>query len=245
MTEKKDFIDEIIELFCRCYKLHKGIEYSIGRGKKHYYPGLERNWIGNLISIYKQSKPESDTKMALRDFEKLFNTLFNHNYGNSYLGDITLYKICFKINEYRTAIRNPDKINKKGFDITQNTWHNQQEKSLIQIAPQLPAQLKVADEKFYQVTKLPQQIIREYTNEEIQIIKQELLRLAAARDENFTSDTVEEWIRCFAELNYSVSMVVKAIRLAKLQPKYASKEFAMFLNVDTRSYYEKYQHKKS
>ena len=242
MDKEKDFVDKIIDLFCESYKAYKQTEYSIGRGKKHYYPGIDRGYVGYLISIYKKTKSDTDTETALSDFKKLFDAILNHNYSNPYLADITLYKICFKLNDYKAA-RNSKTNGKAGFDQSSNTWLSSSSPVLIQ-NKQTGLTVQPDTKYFHQVTKLPEQNVKIYTDDELNVIQDELLRLAKARDENYSPDVAGEWIRCFGELNMSVSQVVKAIRLAKLQPKYASKEFAMFLKVDLNDYYQKYPQKK-
>lgn len=242
MKKDKDFVDNIIDLFCESYKAAKGIEYSIGKGKTHYYSGVDRGYIGYLISIYKKASPDSDSDKALSDMKKYFDAVLSHKYSNTYLNDITLYKVCFKLNDYKAA-RNAQPSNKGGFDQANNTWSNST--SLMVIQKKETGLIVQPDTKyFHMVTKLPEQTIKLYTDDELNVITDELLRCAKARDENYSQDTVSEWIRCFGELNMSVSQVVKAIRLAKLQPKYASKEFAMFLKVDLNDYYHKYPTKK-
>ena len=222
----------IIDLFCESYSSAKGEAYVIGLGKKHYYNSIERQYISNLISIYKQSKPDSDTETALQDFKKLFNTILNYNYDSPYLANVTLFKICFKLNDYKTYITN-HKLNKKEFTASSN---------ITQKADALIVSGNIS--KTSMVTKLPEIEQKYYTNDELDVIKDEMLRLAAARDDKYSEETMFEWIRCFSELNYSASKVVKCIRLAKLQPKYKTKEFAMFLQVDLNEYYTKYPQKK-
>ena len=253
MDKEKDFVDRIIDLFCESYKTYKQSEYSIGRGKKYFYPGVDRGYVGYLMSIYKKQKPDADTETALADFKKLFDTIINFNYSAPYLADITLYKICFKLNDYKAA-RNSKPSNKSGFDQDSNRWSkdiNFQEGIAVMSqgisivsSPETALMVQPDTKYFHQVTKLPEQSVKLYTDDELNVITDELLRCAKARDENYSQDTVTEWIRCFGELNMSVSQVVKAIRLAKLMPKFASKEFAMFLKVDLNDYYHKYPTKK-
>lgn len=242
MDKKKDFVDNIIDLFCESYRAAKGIEYSIGKGKTHYYSGVDRGYIGYLLSIYKKASPDADSEKALSDMKKYFDAVMSHNYKNSYLAEVTLYKVCFKLNDYKAA-RNTQPNNKAGFDQQNNTWHNSTMPMVIQ-KKETGLIVQPDTKYFHQVTKLPEQTVKLYTDDEMNVITDELLRCAKARDENYSQDTVTEWIRCFGELNMSVSQVVKAIRLAKLQPKYASKEFAMFLKVDLNDYYHKYPTKK-
>lgn len=242
MDKNKDYIDNIIDSFCDIYESEKKTMYAIGRGKKHYYPGAERAWVGNLISIYRSTKPDADTQTALEDFRKLFQVILKHKYSSAYLQDVTLYKVCFKLNEYREAIRNPQ-YTKKGFDPGKNHWNSINQNTLL-IENKTTTAVCINKDKFYSVTKLPVQNITVYSLEELDIIKDELLRFAAARDENFTLAVIEEWIKCFEELGYSVSKVVKSIRLAKLQPKFNTTEFAIFTQINTDEYYQKYPHKK-
>jgi hypothetical protein len=253
MDKKKDFVDNIIDLFCESYKAAKGMEYSIGKGKTHYYSGVDRGYIGYLLSIYKKASPDADSEKALSDMKKYFDAVLSHEYPNSYLQEVTLYKVCFKLNDYKAA-RNTKPSNKGGFDQGSNRWSkdiNFQEGIAVRSqglsvvsSPETALMVQPDTKYFHQVTKLPEQTIKLYTDDEMNVITDELLRCAKARDENYSQDTVTEWIRCFGELNMSVSQVVKAIRLAKLQPKYASKEFAMFLKVDLNDYYHKYPTKK-
>lgn len=234
MSDNKDYIDRIIDLFCESYYNARKEPYSIGRGKKHYYNSIERQYVVNLISIYKQSKPDADTETALSDFQKLFDVIMNHKYESPYLSSVTLFKVCYKLNDYKNYIQN--KHSKKEFNEDANTWYNSDKTSNA---------VAILDNKVSKITKLPEIDKRYYTEDEETVIKEELLRFARARDENYSPETVNEWIRCFSELNYTVSKVVKCIRLAKLQPKYKTKEFAMFLQVDLNEYYRKYLPKKN
>lgn len=236
MSAEKDYIDRIIEMFCDSYFSAKKEPYIIGLGKKHYYNSADRQYVSNLISVYKQSKPDADTDTALNDFKKLFDTILNYSYESSFLASVTLYKVCHKLNDYKNYITNNKKAGNKEFNTANNAWINN---------PGTGTALVTVDEKkVSEVTKLPEIDRKYYTPEESKVIKQELLRLALARDENYSIDLVEEWLRSFSELNYTASKIVKCIRLVKLQPKYKTKEFAMFMQVDLNDYYKYYSSKK-
>lgn len=228
----KDFIDNIIDLFINAFKDVKGINYVISLGKKNYYSGIDRSYVGNLISVYRRSKPDSDTETAMKHFDELFRAILKFNHSSAYLNQVTLYKICYKLNDYRLSM-----MKRKSSSPVQSQDHG-----LIAMN-NLPPIKFVTDETFNKLTKIPQQKNKGYSEEELGIIREELYRLSAAKNENYTDETLNEWIRCFAEMNWSIPRIVKSIKMAKVSPAFV-KGFAMFTSQDTNEYYSTYKHDK-
>lgn len=230
MTDIKDYIDNIIDLFINAFKEIKGTDYVVARGKKHYYSGIDRGYIGNLISIYRNSKPDSDTETAKKHFNDLFRAILKYKHCSEYLNQVTLYKICYKLNEYRLSMskRTVPKM--------------RQENGLIALN-NLPPVKFIEDENYRKITKLANPQNKGFTAEEMNIIRTELNRLAIAKAQDYPEETINEWIRCFAEMNWSIPRIVKAIKMAKVSPNFV-KGFAMFTIQDTNEYYSTYKHDK-
>lgn len=91
---------------------------------------------------------------------------------------------------------------------------------------------------------MPKLITTNYNPQELKLIKIELAKFTACRNENIPKETVEAWINAFSELNMSAKEIIKRIKLAKLQKKYSVSEFSNFIEVNISDYGKYYKHEK-
>lgn len=102
--EKKEFIEEVIEIFKVKYKEKKGNDY-ISLGKAGQSAGKDRQAIGSLLTFMKSRMPELNSDQMKLKFENLFNACFTIE--DSWLSNnMTLPIISSKINEIILILKN-------------------------------------------------------------------------------------------------------------------------------------------
>lgn len=95
-TQKKDFLDSLIEVFADQYEIYRDIKYLSAP--------KDRGAIGKLLSIYKKNNPESDSDKTLLDFKSFFEQCLKIT-DKWYFENMSLSLINSKINEIRNILR--------------------------------------------------------------------------------------------------------------------------------------------
>ena len=94
---EKDFIEILLELFCKSYEQNKGVEYIVS--------GKDKRQMGMLLSSIKKKFPEYDTEQMTNAMKVLFDKATAINDDN-FLGEISISKLNSQINNYLQRIKN-------------------------------------------------------------------------------------------------------------------------------------------
>lgn len=109
-TDKNDYIDQILKIWCDVYLSERGREYEIVNN------GKERQAIGKLATLYKKHHPDASTEEAEVALRKYFKSVLN--IGNDWLRkNMSPSLIVSKFNEinneyekHRTSIADLEEI---------------------------------------------------------------------------------------------------------------------------------------